>query len=141
MAKAKIVVTGIEEIDRKLRSLPLRIQKKVCSQAIRGGMKEVYAAVEAEAPVLTGTLKANVVVRAALHRKRGDVAIDVRIDANDETKRVSGTTGKTAFYPAIVEYKYDDFMERAFESSAENARRRAITLLKEGLDREIRAQG
>jgi len=34
-ARVKVVITGLRSIDRRLRTLPLRIQKKVASQAIR----------------------------------------------------------------------------------------------------------
>lgn len=144
-AKVKVVVTGIRSIDKRLRTLPLKVQKKVANQAIRAGMKLVATAVRQLAPVLTGVLKANVVVRAGLKRKRGQVSIDARIDANDQTKKTSKKTGETVFYPAIVEYGRkkqgvpgDHYMLHAFHMVADAARNLTIRMLREGIEREAR---
>jgi hypothetical protein len=164
-ASVKVVVTGIASIDRRLRSLPTRIQIKVANRAARAAMKLVAKAIRAIAPYLTGTLKSNVVVRAGLKRKRSEVSIDARIDANAETKKTS-KNGKTYFYPAIVEYgrkkkggpkaatkmlsvrelragaehrersRSAHYMLRAFKSAGEAARKVAIRLLREGVERE-----
>jgi len=162
-AQFKVVVTGIGKIDKKLRMLPSRVQKKVAGGAMRAAMKRVAKGIRAIAPYLTGTLKSNVVVRAGLRRKRGEVSIDTRIDANDETKKTS-KNGKTYFYPAIVEYgkkarpeaatkmlsvrelragaehrersRSAHYMLRAFKSTGEAARKLVIRLLREGVERE-----
>jgi hypothetical protein len=139
-ARAKVVVTGIGSIDRKLRALPLKVQKRVANQSIRAGMKLVAKAVKQLVPILSGVTKANIVVRAGLRRKRGQVSIDARIDANAETKRTSKKTGKTVFYPAVVEYLYDDFMLRAFRSAGDAARRLTVRLLKAGVEREAKGR-
>lgn len=147
-ARVKVVVTGIKDIDRRLRTLPLRLQKKVIRQAMRSGMKLMAQHVRQLAPVLTGTLRSNVVVRAGFksRTRRGAVTIDARIDANDETKRTSAKTGKTVFYPAIVEYgvkkrgiRPDDFMLRAFRAFGDAVRKLTIRLIRAGIEREAKA--
>jgi len=150
-AQNKVVITGIGSIDRKLRSLPLKVQKKVVRQSMRPGMKIVAAAALALAPVLSGILKAHIVVKAGLQRyqkkkragkrlKLDEVSIDVRIDADAATKKTSKKTGETVFYPAVVEYKYDDFMLRAFRSAGDAARRTTLRLLKAGVEREAKGR-
>lgn len=137
--KVKVVVTGIDKVDRKLRRLPYKIQGKVLRPAMRAGLKVMRAAVRADAPVLTGATRTAAVVRAPLKRKRDVVEYEVRIRAEGALKKTSPKTGKTVFYPAIVEYKYDPFMARAFADSAGAARNVTLRAIKAGLDREIRA--
>ena len=142
-AQFKVVVTGIPSIDRRLKTLPTRVQKKVANRAMRAAMKIVAKVIKALAPYITGTLRSNVVVRAGLKRRRSEVSIDARIDANAETKRTSAKTGKTVFYPAIVEYgrkkqgiEGDHYMLDAFKRAGETARRVAIRMLREGVEAE-----
>jgi len=146
-ARVKVVVTGRKDIDRRLHAFPLKLQKKVIRQAMRAGMKLMAEHVRQLAPVLTGTLRDNVVVRAGFksRTRRGTITMDARIDANDETKRTSAKTGKTVFYPAIVEYgvkgrgiRANDFMLRAFRRFGDAARRLTIRLIRQGIDRAVK---
>jgi len=139
-ARVKVVVTGIKSIDKRLRAFPLKLQKKVIRTAMRDGMKLMAEHVRQLAPVLTGTLRSNVVVRAGFksRTRRGAITMDARIDANDETKRTSAKTGKTVFYPAIVEYKFDDYMLRAFKRFGDAVRRLTIERIRAGIDRAVK---
>ena len=139
-ARVKVVVTGRKDIDRRLHAFPLKLQKKVIRQAMRAGMKLMAEHVRQLAPVLTGTLRDNVVVRAGFksRTRRGAITMDARIDANDETKRTSAKTGKTVFYPAIVEYKFDDYMLRAFKRFGDAVRRLTIERIRAGIDRAVK---
>ena len=141
-----LIVTGIREIDRKLRQLPGRVQKKVVRQAMRAGLKVVMQEVKAQSPVDTGTTRKAVQTRAVKKKKRGAIELEVRILATDMTKRTSARTGKTVFYPAIVEYGHDKtpanpFMLRAFNAKGETARKTTLAHLLAGLNREIRRGG
>ncbi len=135
-SKPRVVITGIRSIDRRLKTLPLRLQKKVVGQSMRAGMKILQGAAKAIAPVLSGATKGEVKVRAGLKRKRDRVSIDVRVEANDRTKKTSKTTGETVFYPKVVEFKYDDWLLRAFKRAGDAARRATIAALKAGIERE-----
>jgi HK97 gp10 family phage protein len=144
-SKVRVVVTGVRAIDRKLRALPFVMQGKVVRPAMRKGLRVVEKAVRVEAPVLSGATKAAVKVRAARKRKRGVIELEVRILAEGPLKKTSGRTGKTVFYPAIVEYGRrkqgvppDDFMNRAYLKSGDAARKVTLRELKSGLDRAIR---
>lgn len=130
-----IVITGVKDIDRRLRDLPPKVQKKVIRQGMRAGLKVLQAAVEQEAPEKTGATKEHVVVRAVKGRKRGSIELEVRIAAEDELKKTSAN-GKTYFYPAIVQYMYNPFMTRAFDSTGEAARQVTIAWIRNGVERE-----
>lgn len=131
-----IVITGLEEIDKRLGRLEPKVQKKVVRQAMRRGLKVLQQAVKTEAPVDTGATRSEVKVRAVKSRRRGSIQLEVRVEAVDETKRTSAKTGKTVFYPAILEYTSDAFMERAYDSAAERARQVTLTALTQGIESE-----
>ncbi len=143
MPSTRVIITGLNKIDRKLKQLPYRVQGKVVRPAMRAGLKVMSAAVKAEVPVLSGATKAGVKVRAVKRRKRGSIELEVVIKADDRLKKTS-PGGKTVFYPAIVEYGRrgvppDPFMHRAFTAKGESARKVTIRALKSGVDREVKA--
>ncbi len=114
--KQTVIITGIKEIDRRLKTLAPRIQNKVVRQAIRKGIKIIAADVEANTPVKYGWTKANVKVRAVKKRKRGDIEIETNIGGKDDRLYKIQKDGSKVFYPAIVEYKYNPFMRRSFDN-------------------------
>jgi Bacteriophage HK97-gp10, putative tail-component len=134
--KTAVVVTGIRRIDRRLHTLLPRIQKKVVRQGIRAGLKVIAAEVRATAPVDTGEMKAHVKVRAVKGRKRGSISLECRIGGSAKLKRTSPKTGKTVFYPAIVEYLKKKFMKRVFDSKGRQARQVMIDNIRSGIERE-----
>jgi hypothetical protein len=134
--KTGIIVTGIRQIDRKLHTLPLRLQKKVVRQSIRKGLKLINADVKATVPVLSGLTQANVKTRAVKKRKRGQIEIEVRVASAPGLIKISGKTGKKVFYPAIVEYKHNDFMKRSYVSKGEAARQVTLYALLVGVEQE-----
>lgn len=143
MPSTTVVITGIRRIDKKLKLLPLKVQKKVVRQSMRKGMKIVLSEVKSEAPVDSGVLKSNLALRARKRKKRGTIELEVRIKANDETKKTS-KAGKTVFYPAIVEYGHGNappnpFMRRAYTQSGRAARDETLQALLDGVNREVKA--
>ena len=138
MPRQTLIVLGIPEIDRKLRRLPGVVQKKVARKAMRNGIKVVAADVKRNVPVDTGLTKANVKVRAVKKRKRGEIEIEVKISGDPGLyRRYAGGT-KTAFYPALVEYKHSHFMRRSFVSAGPTARQVAIDEIKIGVEEEVK---
>lgn len=129
-----VIITGIEEIDRRLKTLSNRVRNKIVRAAMRKGMKLVQGRVQAKAPVDTGKLKRAVKVRAldAKYRRRGDLGIEVRIGEGD----FKGDT----FYAAFQEYgtrkmSGRHFMEAAYAEEGESARRITVNeLLKKTLE-------
>jgi HK97 gp10 family phage protein len=140
--KGAVVITGVREIDRKLRLLEPRVQKKVVRQAMRAGLKILQAEVKVQVPVRTGLTRSAVQIRALRARKRGSVSLEVRISGKKEGLIVERKSGKRVFYPAVVEYGRegvapDPFMRRSFEAKGEQAKDAALYKLLQGVLDEV----
>lgn len=135
--KRSVIITGVKEIDRKLRTLEPRIAKKHVRSSIRKGLKLIAAEVKTQAPVLYGITKANVQTRAVKKRKRGQIELEVKIGGSDDRLYKSSAKGVKVFYPAIVEYKHNPFMRRSFTAKGEPARQVTLTALLQGIMQEV----
>jgi HK97 gp10 family phage protein len=129
----RVVLIGVKELDRLLKGLEPRVARKVIRQAMRRALRPVMAAVQRNAPVDTGTLKAAIKLRAARARKRGQIILEVRIGEGD-------FKGKQ-FYAAMVEYgtskqPAQGFMRRAFDATGDAAKRQALGAIMAGIERE-----
>lgn len=138
MAKA-IIITGVKEIDRKLKELEPRIQQKVLRQAMRKGMKLVLAQAQAMVPVLSGLTKANLKLKA-MKRSRSRQGLNVQV-ANAEGLTKTTTEGEKVFYPAVVEYGDSEhpghpFMRPAYDQQGPAARDTTMRALLDGTMRE-----
>jgi HK97 gp10 family phage protein len=136
-----LIVTGIQDIDRRLKTLPMRVQKKVMKQGMRRGLKIIKADIEATAPRETGLMAGNVKVRVLKSRKRDRFALEVRISGKTAGLKVTTTAGKTVFYPAVVEYGHhgvapNPFMRRSFDREGPVARQVTIQAIREGVEIE-----
>ncbi len=138
--KTTVIITGIRDIDRRLKLLPLKVQKKVMRPAMRDGLKMVAAEVRMQAPVDTGLTESAVQVRALKQKRRDAVALEVRISGKVPGLIKHGTQ-QAVFYPAVVEYGREGvppnpFMRRAYEAKGEPARQLTIQRIREGVERE-----
>ena len=142
----KCKITGVKSIERAYRELPKRVASKVVRQALRQALRPMLAAVKQEAPVETGQTKRAAKIRAVKVKKRGTIALEVRIGEGDYKG--------DQFYAAFVQYGHDiarprgtvvghvppnPFMTRAFDRTKDQATREAIRLIAEGVDREVKA--
>lgn len=125
-----LIITGVDEIDKRLKTLPAKVRNKIVRAAMRRGMYIVHAKAQANAPVRTGKLQKAIVVRAGLKPKKGEIVIDCRVGAGD----FKGDT----FYGGFQEFGWRagprrlgnsrrliegrHFMENAFISEGEKAR-------------------
>jgi HK97 gp10 family phage protein len=139
--KTTVIVTGIRDIDRKLKRLPGAVQKKVVRKAMRAGLKVQAAEVKSQVPVDTGLTKSAVKVRAVKRRKRGTIEQEVMISGKVAGLVKTSKSGNRAFYPAIVEYGSsahppNPFMRRAYESKGEAARQTTMQVLRDGIESE-----
>lgn len=138
--KTTVIITGVSAIDRRMKLLPLKVQKKVLRPAMRDGLKLVAAEVRMQAPVETGRTKGAVQVRALRQRRRDSVSLEVRISGKIPGLIKQGQS-EPVFYPAVVEYGRKDmppnpFMRRSYEAKGEAARQLAIQRIREGVERE-----
>jgi HK97 gp10 family phage protein len=135
-----VIITGLKAIDRRLKSLEPRLQRKVVRQSMRAGMKVLAQAVKAEAPVLTGATEHAVKVRVPKRKKRGEIALDVQIAADPALVK-TGANGKSVFYPAVEQYGArnhppNPFMTRSYDQAGETARNVTLQKLRDGIERE-----
>lgn len=133
---AKLTIDGLDEIRRAFKLLPTKVAKKVIRAAIRQSLKPVLATAKDLAPVDTGVLKGNIKLRAAARRRKGSIALEVRVGPGD----FKGDQ----FYAAFIEYgtvkmPARPFMRPAYEVHKDTAKAEAITLIREGIDRELKA--
>lgn len=142
-ASVRVIVTGDRKVDRKLRALG-KGAVPVARKAMRAAMKSVMLpSVRAEAPEDKGVLKRHVVVRAVKRKKRGTVALEVQVKADEQTRKRT-SKGEDVFYPAVVEFGRegvppDPFMLRAYTSDGPAARDQALHNMLDGTMREARS--
>lgn len=135
MAKP-VAITGVKAIDRRLRRLEPKVQRKYVRAAMRRAMKPVKAQVEIEAPRETGFLSQQVKIRARKGR-RGTLGINVQIGEND----FQGDTYYAAFQELGTQYMdAKDFMGRSYAMRADEARRIALDDLRDAVLREAKAK-
>lgn len=114
----KFASFGGRQVINNLKDLDKKVARQIVRKEVREGLKPVAEAVKARAPVgETGELQKNVKVRAAKGRKRGDIALEVRVGEGD----FQGDQ----YYAAFVEYgtsKMDakPFMRPAYDEKADD---------------------
>lgn len=148
MANALVVVTGHEDIDRKLVTFEKRLQRKVLAQAGRKSADEVLADFRRRVPVDSGAMRA-AAKRKAIKRTRTAIGSQVIIDRDklvaEYTARVGRPPGKRLndkepfFYPAIVELGGAGFparkpMREALYGNAEAIKRHYMDHLRKAIN-------
>jgi len=95
VALATLNLIGEKALQRKLAALGRTGANKVLRKALRAGAKVIRTEAQANAPVLTGDLRANIRVRAMKRRKQG---VGVRVVVGD------GWYQGDQFYGAFLEF-------------------------------------
>lgn len=124
--KNAVVITGIPAIDKRLRMLPIKVQKKVLRQSMRAGLKVMATEVRNQAPVLSGKTRAGVKVRALRKKRRSSIALEVRIFGLQSDTIKTSAAGQPAFWPALEEFgdrnhPPNPFMRRSFEAKGQTS--------------------
>jgi HK97 gp10 family phage protein len=142
--KDLIHVQGLQELDRKLGQLPLRIRKNVLRRALRAGGKVIGQTARKMAPRIwaenapTRLLKArNIVWRVS--RIRGDTA---QVKVTWRTGRPRDKSVDVPFYAAWVEFGTSrlparPFLRPAFMASKMQALDAFRKALADGIDKEV----
>lgn len=146
--KVKVIVTGIRDIDRRLKTLPLRVQKKVTRKAMRDGLKIIAAEMRVQVPSTsgrgTGRTRAAIKVRAKKRKKRDVIEMETLISGKIPGLIVRPKGGgKPTFYPAVIEYGRSDmppnpFGRRTYDAKGASARDTTIQSLRAGVEAEAR---
>jgi HK97 gp10 family phage protein len=127
-----VIVTGVREIDRKLRRLEYKVQRKIVVDAMKRGLTPLLNEVKANAPVDTGAMRENIKIRAGKGRK-GLVKREVRVGdkqmgADFHAQHVEFGTENAPPHP---------FMGPAFESHGPDARDRVEREILAGVMQEV----
>lgn len=141
MAVQRIYITGIKRIDKALKTLPMKVQKKIIRPAIRSGLKLVQAEAEIQVPRDTGLTEENIEIKAYKKRRVGRIGMMVQVSAKAAGLVKTSKGGKRAFYPAIVEYggrdhPPDPFMRRSYTGAGPEARDTTMQHILDGTLRE-----
>ena len=117
--KSRIFVTGLAELDAKIKEIDLKITRKAVLKALRVSANMIKDDIVATSPVDTGAMRDSFVVRAPKRRgalrsrqSRLGPAMQVRVDGKKLYAKYTaahggdppvGADGRAFFYPAMVE--------------------------------------
>lgn len=130
----RFTVSGVKEIQRAYRLLPKQVANKVVRQSMRTALKPMLAEAKKDAPKgETGLLSRSIKLRARAKRKRGIIALDVRVGDGD----FKGAT----YYAAFLEHGTEHidavhYMETAFTATKDGAAKTVVQLIGAGIARE-----
>ena len=132
MAQGKIVLTGIKEIDAKIRKLAdTKRTDKIVKTAIRNALKGVLQKAKANTPVRSGAMKRSLKIKTV--RSRRGVKLVVRLHGSIVQKLTPGISTKSAYaYPNSVEFgsvtqDAQHPIKRAYDSEKEKARDQCVS--------------
>lgn len=132
---------------RRLGQVELKVRRKVLTKSIRATLKSVVKpAVDAEVPQDSGALKRAIKIRAQKGRKRGSVALELRIgkEGNFRGKEFYGAfqefgwkAGPRRFGNARVQVKGKHFLEQSFKKTKAAARDDVQERIRKGIDEVV----
>ena len=136
---AAIVITGVRQIDRKLKRLPVKVQKKVLRQSIRFGLKIIQEEMKAQVPVDRGLTRQNIKVRA-LKRRSNRIGMECRVTTAPGLV-AHWASGEPFFYPAGIEFGDSEhapnpFGRRSYQAKGQTARDETMIKMRDGVERE-----
>jgi len=120
MFDVRFSITGIEELDRKLKTLPMRLQKKALRQGVRAGAKVLAAAARSKVPVKSGTYKASFKVKAAKRSRRNKDAVRANVMTGESLFKGKG------FYGAFLEYGWQAGSRKEYPIGQDNEGRHKL---------------
>ena len=144
MIKIQVDHRAVKDITRKLKNLEPKLRKKALGRAAKAAMKPVLSAVRSAAPRDDGPLRKSIRLRN-LKRSRSRVGVTVASKA-----AWLSDPDSDGFYPAQVEFGWragetdvegQHFMERAFERTGEDAKRKFIEQVPKEIDKIITEAG
>jgi len=147
-----VTVLGMDEILKKLKKLPERVQKNVLTGAIRASAKPIFEEAKRLAPVHSGSLKNSIDVVKRKSKDKNIIIYSVvprsskrktkRFTLKDGTKwKISGEVG-SGWYAHFLEFgtskmSAHPFMRPAFEKEGENTIKAAKEYMNKRIDKEI----
>ena len=133
-----IKVHGLQELNKKLKRLPIAIANKHLNRATSQAATLVQKSAKTKVPVLTGTIMRNIKKRKQRTRNKFTATTGVGV-LSDRSGRQSGTD---AFYWTFVEFGTSKMPARPFLRPAfEENKGPAINKIKQVLIRAIETEG
>jgi len=139
-------ITGLPELDAKFQRLAVAVQKKILRQALRPAVKLVHAAAKRIVPVVSGTSRAALKVRAGKRSRRYPNRVTITMGGDAASYK-----GK-AFYLSFNEFGHRHgsrklgnarkkiapkrWLKKALKSVEVQARALAIEGIVKGIERE-----
>lgn len=96
--QATVWVTGIPELDAKLRTIEQRLAKKIYRRSVRKAAKPVLDTARSLAPVESGDLKRSLKIRAMKRSRRNKHQVGVQVVTGKEWFKGD------QFYAAFIEF-------------------------------------
>jgi HK97 gp10 family phage protein len=132
VSRAKIVITGVKEVDARLRALGPKLANKIARKALRDEMKAMKADVAANTPVDSGATAASVKLQAG-KRSRSRVSVEVVM--------YDGTAEDGRYISAFLEFGTSEMegagmFRRAYDANKDVVREGIIQRVKEGIEKE-----
>lgn len=84
--KVAFAITGIKEIDDKLRDLPAKVIKKLAKSGLREAMRPLLATAKRNAPRRTGALRKNIKLRVMTRLRNKKSAVGMRVSGGEDFK-------------------------------------------------------
>jgi HK97 gp10 family phage protein len=142
----EIRLEGLAELERKLQQLPRAVRDKVARQAVLAGAKIVKEDAKARAPVRTGRLRRNIIVKRSRKEDPGVFAYFVTVRGRGKRK-----DPKNAHYWWFVERGFRHrggtvvparpFLKPAFKANINQAIEKMRERVAAGLKREAKKLG
>lgn len=109
MPSSGFKVEGLEELQRKLKTLPGKVQKKLLRSAVTAGAKPIVAAAKAGAPERTGTVKLSIGRKVVTKNGHATAVIGAKSNVQSEFK------GQVEKPSRIIHLLEKGFIDRAGE--------------------------
>ena len=149
-------LTGMDNLQKTLRTLEKKVERKIVRTAVRSGAKIIQAEAKAVAPYKTGILRRSISVRARKKRKKAEFSMNVLFDTRKYPQLVSFSvgsssnlktrklTGKRYFYPAALEFgtttrpniKTKGWFRKAWDRRKQASLAVVLQSMKNGVERE-----
>lgn len=128
---ATVKITGLKELDAKLKSLSEKLQRKIAKEAVTKASEPILHDARANAPVETGLLVSTLVTKA--RKRKGGFSARVQT--------AQGDFKGDAFYASFIEYgapgagiKPEPFMRPAFDKNVQKAIQIVVDELTRGIN-------
>ena len=153
---ASMTLTGFDGLEKKLKSLPGKVAKKIVRTATREAAKVTLKQVKSNAKSMIGgnmgaLISKHAVVRVFKFQRKGSYGVQIGMRPNvpqfdywpigsSSGLKNRKTSGKKSYIPAAIEYGHDNaspipYIRRAFDTTKARSVKVLGQKLKEGIER------